>query len=143
MTIESGRNSVYRRISPWLGEYGVPMRIENAIASGIPDIIYAAAGKLIYIELKIMEYHKIVLRRYQNAYASRCFPYVNPQYFWFLCAHRDKYEMYMWQTIRNHVQEEVKRKLVVDLKSIDPDFFIYNKEDIEPWLQFIKDYEIT
>lgn len=143
MTTESGRNSVYQRIAPWLGEFGVPARIENAIASGLPDIIYVAGGKLIYIELKIMDYHKIILRRYQNAYASRCTPHVDPQYFWFLCAtpNGDKYEMYMWRTIRDHVQKEVERKLIVDLKSIDPDFFIYGKKDVENWLQFIKDYE--
>lgn len=144
MTIESGRGSVYQRIAPWLGNHGVPARIENAIASGLPDIIYAAAGKLIYIELKIRDGNQIVLRRYQNAYASRCLPHVDPQYFWFLAAvGQERYEMYMFMTLRNYIQKEVEKKLIVNLKTITPDFIIKSKEDVKPWLQWILDYDKT
>lgn len=134
MTTESGRSGIYSRISPWLGKYGVPMRIENAIASGLPDTIYAAKGNLIWIELKVVNNDKIELRRFQFAYASRCIPYLNPQFFWFLCADKT-YNMYMWQTLRPHM-----KGLEVTMTGIKPDHVLYSEKSVEGWLSLIKNH---
>jgi hypothetical protein len=139
MTTESGRNGVWRSIAPLLGKYGVPMRIENAIASGMPDSIFAARVNLIYIELKVVKHKHIELRPFQNAYASRCIPHLNPQFFWFLC-YDGEHKMYMFTTLRPHIEKAPGRHIVVNMSNLKPDHIITNNKSVELWLNKIKNY---
>src|SRR5262245_11978268 len=140
MTTESGRNSVWRSIVPSLDKHGVPMRIENAVVSGMPDSIYAARGRLIYIELKIVKHKHVELRPFQNAYASRCAQHLDPQYFWFLC-HDGEHKMYMFQTLRPHIKREPGRQLTIYMGSVKPDYILTNENSVKIWLNKIQNFD--
>ena len=138
MTTESG---TYSRIAPWLGDYGVPVRIENAIASGLPDVSFAAIGVNIWIELKVIRGEKMQMRPFQYAYASRCVEYIRPEYFWILGNDGKQLRMYMFRTIRPFCKPVPGEKRVdVDVSGVRPDHILVNKSSIGTWLAWIVKY---
>lgn len=138
MTTESG---TYNRIMPWLGDYGCPVRIENAIASGLPDITFTAIGVNIWIELKVIKSEKIQLRPFQYAYASRTFEHIKPEYFWFLGNDGNQLRMYMFKTIKPFCRPiPGEKRIEVNLEGVRPDHILVNKSSIATWLNWIAKY---
>lgn len=131
-------SEVYEKLKKPFNTFGVLSRVENAIGSGLPDVIYVANGNIIYIELKIIKSNTIYIRPFQYAYAVRTIPHIKPQYFWYLCANQTGINMYMFDTLREHILREGNGLLSVKLNELKPDYRFYRSASIGGWLDFIK-----
>jgi Holliday junction resolvase len=73
---------LYERLRLNLATHGVAMRIENAVTPGLPDVIYVAHGRIIFIELKIRRGNFIHIPRHQWSYAKSIAPRIDKSMHW-------------------------------------------------------------
>jgi hypothetical protein len=73
---------LYRKLEPWFKQGGLPIRIENAIGSGMPDILVLRKGRAIFVELKIQHSGKIHMPKFQWSFGRRIMRYYDASLHW-------------------------------------------------------------
>jgi hypothetical protein len=125
----------------WFLSHGYPVRIENSISSGIPDIIYGQDGVLMFIELKILHGGKISMPKYQYAFGNVISKHIVPHAHWVAVGVSDQIHMYMFNQVINQPNLVVGDKVVVPLLSITPAFVIRNSKGFADWIEYLHDLD--
>ena len=133
MTTES---QLYRRIRPWLTPYGMVVRLENAVGSGMPDVLLAANGQIVLIELKVIDGFCIHLQKTQFAFAASMSPHIRPRGYWFFCFKQGVVYCYTWQNMRDAVPT-ANAELTLNISGLEPNFVLKSSEDVKHWLAHI------
>lgn len=127
---------LYSKLKPWLLNHGVPSRLENSIGSGMPDVLYASNGYLIYIELKIAHAYKIKFEAFQYSFAMRMVPHIRPNFYWIAVQMKDVIAMYQWTDIYLLPKEDIREGGVMFyIRDAKPNFIIQYKIDVQLWLE--------
>lgn len=113
---------LYAKIKPWLSTWGYSSRVENAVGSGMPDVIYATKRGVMYIELKIEHSGKIKLEPYQLAFATKCLKFTPQGFYWFCVWRKDIVEVYYAEHIISGEFEPVEKGMTLKLKGIPSAF---------------------
>ena len=77
---------LWKRIRPFLVMDGFPVRVENVLSQGMPDVTYATKKGNIFIELKIEHAGKIKLEDFQLPFMMQCLEWLPDGMYWFCVA---------------------------------------------------------
>ena len=143
MINESG---LWDKLRPWLSNYGVPTRIESAVTSGLPDIIYSSGGTLILLELKIERSGTIKMPIFQYSWARKNSHQLAPHYHWVAVLPETSSEVkfYKFETLLPHiVSNENQRTMYAYTDSVGCDYLVNKMADVSDWLSYIEEAEFN
>ena len=128
----------YTRIRPWLFNVGTPLRIENTVTTGTPDVILLYRATVFMLELKIMRRDKIIVRPFQLSTAEVYTKVDIPHDQYLFVCHSDEHIgvlAYTYQTIkRAPYVSDSKDKVVFNLSKIIPTHVWKSSADFTSWI---------
>jgi len=75
MTTEA---ELYQRMKPWIKKIGYPVRLENAVHSGLPDMFLITQGHVLFMELKVAKSNILRFQKWQYSVGHEMMKHIHP-----------------------------------------------------------------
>jgi hypothetical protein len=133
-------HEAWQTMSPYLNNFGIATRLENAAAASVPDVLYITGGLMIFIELKINHGGHFYMNPFQWAYGNRIRHHLRPHFHW-VAVWDDGFRMFSFLRVRQMSNESRGHKLKFHWQPIwekmPTKFHLQRENDYKNWLDAI------
>src|SRR5436190_18597031 len=108
--------ALWQRVKPGLGELGKAVRLENAAAESVPDVVVVCPRGTLWIELKIAKGHRVRMPKFQHIFA-REIAAISPDWVWMLLIYHGDLCAIQYVTIQGIAPCKNEKYVEYDVRS--------------------------